>query len=254
MTQSSMNDDHSSFTLQYHLDQIDTLSSYELSISDLSDDDNMSMLSADLECYMEFPPCPTTLPKLNSHKHPLYKTEWPVMHEEYDPYYIPMHIMNTEDNNNRNSRVHASLQDDMSIFSDISSMSSSSSQYDHSRTANSEYSNNPSDIYFREPLHRHPSITIEDLIMQPPPLKPFVTSPGQIFKHKFQKAVNKMKKTNLIASSIQSKEDKINYKVFNKKHASELPSNDSSTISSNPSLSVRLHNQVKGKLGKLFKK
>lgn len=112
---------------------------------------------------------------------------------------------------------------------------------------------------------------LDDILLLPAPIplpKPSLSSPGQLFKSKFQKAVNKMKKSNSnsgsnSASRRSSTISQDSFTATNKK-ASSLqiqayyfpPAADQQQPhgSPRPSASARLNDHLKGRFHKLFKK
>lgn len=111
-----------------------------------------------------------------------------------------------------------------------------------------------------------PSIDIEDLLLfpsPPTPTKPSLSSPGQLFKSKFQKAVKKMKKTsNLMKNEDLEYKRSSTFSNTSSKRAASLQLNSyipqdplfNTPLSPRPSASARVHDHFKGRLNKLFKK
>ncbi|GAA5807773.1 hypothetical protein MFLAVUS_001152 [Mucor flavus] len=110
------------------------------------------------------------------------------------------------------------------------------------------------------------SIDIEDLLLfpfPPTPAKPSMSSPGQLFKSKFQKAVKKMKKTsNLMKNEDLDYKRSSTFSNTSNKRAASLQLNSyipqdplfNAPLSPRPSASARVHDHFKGRLNKLFKK
>ncbi|KAI8061352.1 hypothetical protein BDF21DRAFT_403150 [Thamnidium elegans] len=110
------------------------------------------------------------------------------------------------------------------------------------------------------------SIDIEDLLLFPSlstPTKPSMSSPGQLFKSKFQKAVKKMKKTsNLMKNEDSDYKRSSTFSNTSSKRAASLQLNSyipqdplfNTPLSPRPSASARVHDHFKGRLNKLFKK
>lgn len=110
------------------------------------------------------------------------------------------------------------------------------------------------------------SIDIEDLLLfpfPPAPAKPSMSSPGQLFKSKFQKAVKKMKKTsNLMKNDDLDYKRSSTFSNTSNKRAASLQLNSyipqdplfNTPLSPRPSASARVHDHFKGRLNKLFKK
>ncbi|KAI9246812.1 hypothetical protein EDC94DRAFT_664819 [Helicostylum pulchrum] len=110
------------------------------------------------------------------------------------------------------------------------------------------------------------SIDIEDLLLfpsPPTPSKPSMSSPGQLFKSKFQKAVKKMKKSsNLMKNEDLDYKRSSTFSYTSSKRAASLQLNSyippdplfNTPLSPRPSASARVHDHFKGRLNKLFKK
>lgn len=118
------------------------------------------------------------------------------------------------------------------------------------------------------------SVNIEDLLLLPPapmPSRPSLSSPGQLFKNKFQKAVRKMKKSSSNSSKYDDtmmvdKRSSIHSDESSKKAASlqlhscypqqqeEDPVFSAGALSPRPSASARVQGHFKGRLNKLFRK
>lgn len=111
---------------------------------------------------------------------------------------------------------------------------------------------------------------LDDILLLPAPTplpKPSLSSPGQLFKSKFQKAVNKMKKSNSSSgddsgsSSNSRRSSTISHDSFaaNRKASSlqiqaYFPPQQPPHGSPRPSASARLNDHLKGRFHKLFKK
>jgi hypothetical protein len=104
------------------------------------------------------------------------------------------------------------------------------------------------ELLFMEPTTR---IHIDDILLTQP-RRPSLSSPGQLFKSKFQKAVKKMKKSNKDISKRSS------IASHGSIRAESLPitfhQDDQPTLSPRPSASARVHDHLKCRLNKLFKK
>jgi hypothetical protein len=109
------------------------------------------------------------------------------------------------------------------------------------------------------------SIDIEDLLLLPSlpiPTKPSLSSPGQLFKSKFQKAVKKMKKSSHLSRHDDLDKRSSTFSGNSSKRAASLQLDSyfpqdplfTTPLSPRPSASARVHDHFKGRLNKLFKK
>ncbi|KAK4519929.1 uncharacterized protein ATC70_010173 [Mucor velutinosus] len=110
---------------------------------------------------------------------------------------------------------------------------------------------------------------LDDIVLLPAPTplpKPSLSSPGQLFKSKFQKAVNKMKKANSNSSDQSSNSNSrrsstisqdsfaTNRKTSSLQIQAYFPPQQQPHGSPRPSASARLNEHLKGRFHKLFKK
>jgi hypothetical protein len=324
------------------------------------EDEDLSNGSLEFEKLMRFPPCPATLPRLDTQfnfvvdYHQDMKTsdpseiDWSAIHQklEYDQQRQQddqQHKKQVRSNSAQPSLFIIQNQQDMSCLSSLSSSSDDDEEETsslcsfHVSTAThttattlvqvvekSAPITNNSPVWLVTPLPHDNKTTnnysaatsaailfveneveennnnetnlfddcIEDLFLSPAapfPSKPSFSSPGQLFKSKFQNAVKKMKKKSSLP--IQNKEQDFVMKSkrssayssssssgdqhqsdppdATKKKARSLqihayfpsPSTSSSSQSKNstalpprPSVSARMHDHFKGRLNKLFKK
>jgi hypothetical protein len=313
----------------------------------IEEDEDISNGSIEFEKLMRFPPCPTTLPRIDTQfnfvedYHQGMKSsdpsqiDWPAIHQEleYDQQRQQddqQHRKQVESKSVQPSTFLIQTQQEMASLSS-SSCSSDDDDYEEetislrSFNANTDATiqvvekNAPitttSSVWLSTPLPQGNKTTnsysaaillveneveensnephlfdksIEDMLLSPAipfPSKPSFSSPGQLFKSKFQNAVKKMKKKS--PSPIQNKEECFasNNKRSNaysssseqnqcnlsdgKKKARSLQihayspspstssssqSKDSTALSPRPSASARMHDHFKGRLNKLFKK
>ncbi|KAL9543518.1 hypothetical protein MBANPS3_008077 [Mucor bainieri] len=95
---------------------------------------------------------------------------------------------------------------------------------------------------------------MDDVLLLPAPTplpKPSLSSPGQLFKSKFQKAVNKMKKSNSNSGSSSSNSNTSSLQIQAYFPSPPPPQPHGSP---RPSASARLNDHLKGRFHKLFKK
>jgi len=109
---------------------------------------------------------------------------------------------------------------------------------------------------------------LDDILLLPTPTslpKPSLSSPGQLFKSKFQKAVSKMKKSNSNSgdhsnsnsrrsSTISQDSFTANKKASSLQLQAYFPPQQQPHGSPRPSASARLNDHLKGRFHKLFKK
>lgn len=252
-------------------------------------EDNNS--SIEFENLMKFPSCPTTLPRLDTHfnfvvDHDIQspdpsKINWSAIHQEleYEQQREEVVVNKKKPQQQQLEKpapdapqhpllmLHQLQQDNLSmIFPDdeLSSICSPRTPMFLGDAAILHVENDaPFLSYNQQPQQQQrDTIQIEDLLILPQP-KQSNSSPGQLFKSKFQKAVSRMKKTsNIVSHKQESKSSKRSSVVSAGSTAnSELPRFDSyqdslfsTAISPRPSASARVHDHIKGRFNKMFKK
>ncbi|CAO3632225.1 unnamed protein product [Mucor hiemalis] len=252
-------------------------------------EDNNS--SIDFENLMKFPSCPTTLPRLDTHfnfvvDHDIQspdpsKINWPAIHQEMDCDQQWQEVVVKQEQPQPLQQkaspttpphpllmLHQLQQDNLSmIFStDELSLMCSPNKPIFVGDAAILHVDNDTHITYDHPVHQRrqqkDTVQIEDLLMLPRP-KQSNSSPGQLFKSKFQKAVSKMKKTsNIVSQKNDSKSSKRSSIVSNESATDSESSRFnsyhdplfSSSLSPRPSASARVHDHLKGRFNKMFKK
>lgn len=245
----------------------------------LDEQQTMSNSSIDFENLMKFPSCPTTLPSLDTHFN-----------------FVMDHDIKSPDPSDINwSAIHQEMEYEQQRQDVVDQCSSSSLLLLQQQQENSlpamVYSSEDTTLLDKEKPTRYGiaahipaadaaavlfveeeedelkqdviSINIEDLLLLPTPtptniqMKPSLSSPGQLFKSKFQRAVNKMKK-----SSFHHDQGDKRASSMTTKRAASLQLNSYfnqddplfTPLSPRPSASARVHDHFKGRLSKLFRK
>ncbi|KAG2193927.1 hypothetical protein INT46_001932 [Mucor plumbeus] len=283
--------------------------------------DDMSNSSVDFENLMRFPPCPTTLPRLDTHfnfvsdddnHHHLQQNnsiDWPAIHQEleYDKQrnskftstatasttitthskeQHPLYMLQSQNDVLTFSSSSSSEEDNDNDISSLLSLESIIRPSIIKQTTGSRRNiNTPSSHdnaaaillvdQLDQDLSMPPIITsftshinnmalLDDILLLPSPTplpKPSLSSPGQLFKSKFQKAVKKMKKSNSNngdnnrRSSTYSQDSFISSKEETKKASSlQIHSYFPNPSSPRLSASARINDHFKGRFNKLFKK
>ena len=213
-----------------------------------------SMLNDSLEGLLNFPPCPTTLPRLDTHFNFVADEEqldavsidWSAIYQEMEYEQLrqsPPKKKETLISEHPLLRLHQLQQPDAPMFSEyeLASLCTPSNQPTY-------YSPVQDDAAILFVDHQPQVISIEDVLLLPPKLS--MPSPNPAFKSKFQKAVDKIKKTSHLV-----KQDGMNCK------RSSIKSHQSSTYVVSPpdfvpivSTSNRVQEQLRGRINKLFKK
>lgn len=251
-------------------------------------EDNNSSL--EFENLMKFPSCPTTLPRLDTHfnfvvDHDIQspdpsKINWSAIHQELEYEQQREEVVVNEKKPQQQQlekpapdvpqhpllMLHQLQQDNSSMIfpeDELSSICSPKTPMFLGDAAILHVENDaPFFTYNQQPQQQQRDmIQIEDLLMLPQP-KQSNSSPGQLFKSKFQKAVSKMKKTSNIVHKQDSKSSKRSSVLSTGSTTnSELSRFNSyqdplfsTAISPRPSASARVHDHIKGRFNKMFKK
>ncbi|KAI7887780.1 uncharacterized protein EV154DRAFT_484763 [Mucor mucedo] len=238
-------------------------SSSNVSLFLLDDDDEpMSNSSIDFENLMKFPSCPTTLPRLDTHFNFIEDDHHHI--QSPNPSHIDWPAINQEIEYDQQRQAATDL------FSTTHEKLNHHFPPLYSASLTKRESDNVAAVLMVEnEQDENFSINIQDdLLIFPqqdevtpvaPCNKPSLSSPGQLFKSKFQKAVQKMKKSSLhhYMDDNMSKRSSTPTKraaslqlnsYFDREDPLFVP------ISPRPSASARVHGHFKGRLNKLFKK